>query len=197
LVELLRLVLQVKRRLSNLIATLSLLLFLATCALWLRSYFILDRWDRVFVGPVGGELTEIRVATSRGLVEIFRTAGVAVDPSVMPDVPAAHYAVPGGHLMLGGHWRWYTSSSADGFVSDYMVRKQRTQIVKFPLWIVVIAFALLPAWRELILWRQRRLRMQGRCVNCGYDLRASSGRCPECGVEQRSEVRDQKSARTA
>jgi hypothetical protein len=44
-----------------------------------------------------------------------------------------------------------------------------------------------------VLWylQRRKLRQRqkfGRCLNCGYDLRASQARCPECGNDIHSSV---------
>jgi hypothetical protein len=42
------------------------------------------------------------------------------------------------------------------------------------------SFLLIPVVR----WHRRRNRVrQGRCMQCGYDLRASTEKCPECAAE--------------
>jgi hypothetical protein len=41
--------------------------------------------------------------------------------------------------------------------------------------ILAVGFSILQQSRK-----DRRLK-EGRCLHCGYDLRASTGRCPECG----------------
>lgn len=62
-------------------------------------------------------------------------------------------------------------------------RRDRFYVVLVPLWFVaVILFAPSAAW----MLRRRRGRMktwqrEGRCLSCGYDLRATPGACPECG----------------
>jgi hypothetical protein len=51
-----------------------------------------------------------------------------------------------------------------------------------PCWFAALMTGFLPA-RGFLHWRRsRRLKASGRCLHCGYDLRASPHRCPECGM---------------
>ena len=47
---------------------------------------------------------------------------------------------------------------------------------------IVLAGFLLIVVGFLDVARQDRRRSSGRCLACGYDLRASPDRCPECGT---------------
>jgi hypothetical protein len=74
-------------------------------------------------------------------------------------------------------------ASADGTASS-------TFGVSFPCWVAVAALAAWPVGAAALGLRRRararRRRRSGRCVRCGYDLRASPSDCPECGPPRAS-----------
>jgi len=79
-------------------------------------------------------------------------------------------------------YRWFHWSSWETH-SD--VPRIACHTLAFPYWFVVLIAAptglALPLWHTWRQWvRYRRLK-RGCCIDCGYDLRASSERCPECG----------------
>lgn len=51
-----------------------------------------------------------------------------------------------------------------------------------PLWLLAAMGLIAPAHWIHLRRRDRRRRRDSRCVDCGYDLRASPQRCPECGT---------------
>jgi hypothetical protein len=67
----------------------------------------------------------------------------------------------------------YADLSFDGF---------STHTLQLPFWSVSLLFSISPLL-SIYRWnRRRRRRLLGRCVKCGYDLRASESLCPECGT---------------
>ena len=57
------------------------------------------------------------------------------------------------------------------------------------IWWIITATACTSAFCGLLwsIWivrafrREKRWMREGRCLNCGFDLRESKDRCPECG----------------
>ncbi len=63
-------------------------------------------------------------------------------------------------------------------------------LARAPIWLILIswlALLTLVGWRVRLVLRSRASRQTGRCMQCGYDLRATPERCPECGTARVAE----------
>ncbi len=64
-------------------------------------------------------------------------------------------------------------------------------LANYGMWYVLAWAGIAPTawWLNQRYNPKHRRRREGRCPNCGYDMRASPARCPECGAENPSEQR--------
>ena len=77
----------------------------------------------------------------------------------------------------GFYYGTYEIQALFGRDTDYHVQEFWT-----PIWPIFLMSCVLPSVRFFAWMRRRGLRRENRCVNCGYDLRATPHRCPECGT---------------
>ncbi|HEY8746696.1 MAG TPA: hypothetical protein VIM11_01900 [Tepidisphaeraceae bacterium] len=153
-----------RRRLFFLASLLSLLLFVATVVLWVRSCSVIDgmffqKW-------------------------IFRLEGGNVYISYdrlgkrSPSVEFSHES----RSRLSdddGMWFWLNTN----------LRSPVDFSVAFHLIAPALLLAILPTIYVLLLWRGRRREWVGLCPICAYDLTGNtSGVCPECGTTIKSKA---------
>lgn len=159
-------------------AVLGAVLLAGLAGLWVRSLYRIDQLTRVpeegngwRVASVAGTLhfgTASRLMHGPGLRwQCSAVDGPLTDWAWMYPSPDelrrwAGFAVAAGSYDLGPAWVPY-------------------RVVVVPMWALMV-----PAAIPQVLWfagvvRRRARRIAGRCVWCGYDLRASPERCPECG----------------
>jgi hypothetical protein len=167
----------VKRRVFNVLAAVSLVLCVATAALWVRSVWTSDQfylWHGKPNSPddsAGFEITHFR---GRTLVRHFRRMGGMNEQrwqfrrptGVEKDVNESFWTSRPGFKLFGLRYGVMTGGEINLLVPDGYV---------------LLLTLLLPA-----LWfgkttSERNGRRNGACRKCGYDLRATPERCPECG----------------
>ena len=173
------------RRLLDLLTALSLLICVAVCVLWARSYGrggVWTAWERG--GPQGFSDT-CQLESVRGGLTEYRSVSTAGAPPPWfrpgPRTGADAFAERLGFVVR------YSQRYADVFNTQMngTVGTYRRQ-VRIPYWPVVAVTSGPPGfWVFSRVRRRRRLRerrARGLCTACGFDLTANiSGVCPECG----------------
>jgi hypothetical protein len=153
----------VKRRLFNLAAAVSLMLWVAVCVLWVRSYWASDN---------------LLYATDRSLY-----CGGSLDGTVYL----------GSQIWRDKAFHLAHSTAGDRFEPSIRTRRRswirlETSESSFMLWIPDrVLISMLGALSVAGLRRRRRRHLIAAsgthtCPTCGYDLRATPQRCPECGA---------------
>ena len=160
----------VRRIIVNMLILVSLIVCIATAALWVRSYFQSD-WLLVTNGPSGHELTSYR-----GRLIYLHWRGIASPSSVRFE---SESQAPTGVLAIeeASDRRFLGFTVPHGSVSGPDAEWWPWAC---PLWVIVLLTGIAPVAR---LWGYRRQRHPGQqCAICNYDLRATPDRCPECGT---------------
>ncbi len=159
----------IRRRTFTALSVLSLLLCVATLALWVRSYFRADHVS--YTDPAGPGQERWFAASARGRFIAARDEYIVNPPG----------------------WRWASAPDRVITIEDPVGALAGIGI-SFDLHGVTCPHAL-PAFTFATLsspWvctrvrhaTKRRRGRTGHCPHCGYDLRATPQRCPECGTMQ-------------
>jgi hypothetical protein len=189
-----------KRRLFTILSALSLMLYLATVGLWVRSHWVADHATLGhYVRQVQGyRETILRITSSNGVVmvawERLHATGLRPGTGLIESWERNHpnrwvweRKVFQGHvrqlppptpswLSRCGFWIHGSASQTPG-------RSEWSDCsTAVPFWLLAGTCLVLPALYGSRLWRQHRRYRFGLCPSCGYDLRASRERCPECGT---------------
>jgi hypothetical protein len=168
-----------RRHLLNLLSALPLLVFAGAGGLWVWS-----AGSRDVTAFVDLDLGARYLAVS--------ALGGHLEVAYFPDPPAGYTGVGDYARWVVGRDPFVLGAYAGVVVVPSSPRATGGYVAVVPYWFLMLgAGAALAALRGRSWWRNRRrdaLAMRGRCLACGYDLRATPGRCPECGRDDDGET---------
>ena len=181
-----------KRRLLNLLTALSLLLCVAACVLWGRSYAADDvLWGdkATAVVPPAVDRRMFTAESGRGGLLLHTGRIITADPRIFAGPPTGRWVMQMRCAPLTSVPPRQTRHQWLGFAFDRRHFKDAltansSVIAVIPYWFIALGAAVLPAvyLRRRSSARRRLRASRGQCLRCGYDLRASPDLCPECGA---------------
>lgn len=176
-----------RRVLFAIISGLSLLLFFATVAIWIRSDFFRDT---LMYAKTGGNLHTIQSLLGNLHIISQLDGGSSGGPLFWRTDRLSPDAIWNGGMSgypvqirkhLGFVFQSYTLDhyNLSGLFPGIITTHHR--LIVIPYWSAALLFAILPTiwiWRFVKYGHRRKI---GHCPKCNYDLRATPERCPECG----------------
>ena len=196
-----------QRWLFNGTAAISLLVFLSSSILWIRSYWRGDtlQWNKLYFSatvpktedPPPTGYYDLYFSSGAGYFSMHSSAqtyypthgmiDILFDPNQGISYGCDHFPLRQqlNPLPIGvspnDKWnRW--NHAGIQYVS--VVSPGSHETLFDIAWIYIVAIStLMPTRKMLAVMRNRRMmRRAGLCHSCGYDLRATPDRCPECGA---------------
>jgi hypothetical protein len=156
----------VRRRLLNLLAILSALLCVIVVVLWVRSYLPEQFHPRSYKGRI------LLIFAAKQHVHLFSSddRNYPLDETIRQIY--SYTSGDPGAVQFG----------FAGFEVALSDREYGFWFFAVPHWAIAVPLAAAAGWGWWAGRRRSRREKAGRCLRCGYDLRASGERCPECGT---------------
>ena len=153
-----------KRRTTRAVAVVSLLLLAAVAGAWVRSHLP----EQFHVLSHRGRL-HLVFAAARW--RMFHEEAFLPAHEVLQEINAYTAGEPGSV-----QWRF---ARFELLLSD---RRTGFWVLAVPYWALALPPAAAALWAVRAERTRRRRKRGGKCLRCGYDLRATPGACPECGA---------------
>ena len=146
------------RWLLNVAAAVSLVVCLAICAIWVRSFYYTDQTTRLTPDKIFYE-----VMSGGGGVVLYRLE--PNDGEVRWVRPAVTHNILGAEVIQGR-----------------LARRRPWVLILLPYWLPAGFAAILPGvWILARAYRERRAARVQRCPVCGDELTGEAAACPSCG----------------
>jgi hypothetical protein len=162
----------------------SLLLCLATAAMWVRSHWFYDsfggEWSSVHRFRRGGFLN-----SSQGRMQVGWWVCSEHDSTA---AEFGHYSFEGandlmpGHELMGFAYAHPVQTVQADDAGNPMPWYSETHTLMAPYAFVLLVTGALPTISMVQRRTHRQWRGRNCCLSCSYDLRATPDRCPECGT---------------